>query len=278
MFDKLINNIAAAAEQAAQGNKEHLETDGLLHCDVCGEKTQTRVEFFGEQKTVRCICRCVRDQNEQEEKARKEEQRRRRIEALRVQGFNKAEMQSWTFENDDGKNPKATTAAKAYCEKFQEFKEKGKGLLFHGSVGTGKTYTAACIANELISRGVPVLMTNFARVINNVQARFEGRQEYIDNLNKYDLLIIDDLAAERNTEFVNEIVFSVIDARYRSRLPLIITTNVAARAMAQEKEQDRQRIYSRVLEMCHPIEVSGTDRRKQAAVQEYAEMQRLLGI
>jgi hypothetical protein len=48
--------------------------------------------------------------------------------------------------------------------------------------------------------------------------------------------------------------------------------------MAQEKEQDRQRIYSRVLEMCHPIEVSGTDRRKQAAVQDYAEMQRLLGI
>lgn len=278
MFDKVINNIAAAADQAAQGNKEHLGADGLLHCDICGEKTQTRVEIFGQERTVRCICKCVRDQNEREEKARKEAERISRIKRLRVQGFDKSEMQGWTFENDDGKNPKATTAAKAYCERFGEFKLQGKGLLFHGSVGTGKTYTAACIANYLIDKGVPVLMTNFSRIINTVQAKFEGRQEYIDSLNNFDLLIIDDLAAERNTEFVNEIVFSVIDARYRSGLPLIVTTNVAARAMAQEREQDRQRIYSRVLEMCHPIEVGGADRRAQAAARDYAEINKMLGI
>ena len=278
MFDKVINNIAAAANQAAQGNKEHLEADGLLHCDVCGEKTQTRVQVLGQERKVRCICRCVKEKQEREEKARREEQRLRRIKALRVQGFDKSEMQGWRFENDDGKNPKATTAARSYCERFKEFKEQGKGLLFHGSVGTGKTYTAACIANALIDKGVPVLMTNFSRIINTVQGRFEGRQEYIDSLNNFDLLIIDDLAAERNTEFVNEIVFSVIDARYRSGLPLIVTTNVAARAMAQEREQDRQRIYSRVLEMCHPIEVGGADRRAQAAARDYAEINKMLGI
>lgn len=278
MFDKVINGIAAAAEQAAQGNKEHLGADGLLYCDICGEKTQTRVEIFGEQRTVRCICKCVRDQNEREEQARKEAERLKRIKRLRVQGFDKAEMQGWTFANDDGKSPKATTAAKAYCEKFKEFKGQGKGLLFHGSVGTGKTYTAACIANDLIDKGVPVLMTNFSRIINTVQGRFEGRQEYIDSLGEFDLLIIDDLAAERNTEFVNEIVFSVIDARYRSGLPLIVTTNLSAKAMAQEREQDRQRIYSRVLEMCHPIEVNGADRRAQAAAKDYAKINKMLGI
>ena len=189
MFDKIINNIAAAADQAAKDNKEHFGADGLLYCDICGEPTQTRVHMLGEDRTVRCICRCVKEQQEREEKARKEKQRLRRIKSLRVQGFDRSEMQGWTFENDDGKNLKATTAAKTYCEKFQEFKEKGKGLLFHGSVGTGKTYTAACIANALIDKGVPVLMTNFSRIINTIQGKFEGRQEYIDSLNKFSLLV-----------------------------------------------------------------------------------------
>ncbi len=275
---KVIDNIAAAAEKAATGKQEHLEADGLLHCDKCGEKTQTRIEILGEVKTVRCICRCDREIKEQEEKARKEADRLRRIEKLRIKGFDKAEMQAWTFENDDGKQPNVTRAAKAYCKNFERFSNEGKGLVFYGDVGTGKTYAAACIANELINQGVPVLMTNFARIINRLQGSFEGRQEYLDSLNEYDLLIIDDLAAERNTEYVNEIVYTVIDARYRAKKPLIVTTNINLERMMNETEITRKRIYSRVLELCHPIEVKGDDRRVQAAFEDFAEMQRLLGM
>ena len=275
---KAFDGIAAKAEQAAAGNKEHLEADGLLHCDTCGEATQTRVEIFGEERTVRCICRCDREKREREEEARRKERQRLRIQQLRVQGFDKAEMQGWTFENDDGNQPKVMRAARSYCERFEEFKSQHKGLLFYGDVGTGKTYAAACIANELISRGVPVLMTNFSRIINRLQASLDGRQEYLDSLNNFELLIIDDLAAERNTEFMNEAVYLVIDARYRSRLPLIVTTNIHAQKMMTETELARQRIYSRVLEQCHPIEVAGTDRRVQAALDEYAETNRLLGL
>lgn len=275
---KVIDTIAEAAERAATGKQEHLEADGLLHCDICGEKTQTRIEILGEVRTVRCICKCDREEKEREEKARKEADRLRKIERLRIQGFDKAEMQAWTFENDDGNQPKVTGAAKAYCQNFDRFGNEGKGLVFYGDVGTGKTYTAACIANKLISEGVPVLMTNFTRIINRLQGSFEGRQEYLDSLNEYDLLIIDDLAAERNTDFVNEIVYTVIDARYRAKKPLIVTTNIDLEKMMNETEITRKRIYSRVLELCHPIEVKGDDRRVQAAFEDFAEMQRLLGM
>lgn len=275
-----IDQIAARAEQAAKesGRSEHLEADGLLHCDTCGEATQTRVEVFGEQKTVRCICACTRAKMQREEEARQREQQLRRIQMLRIHGFDKAEMQDWTFEHDDGKQPKVTKAAKAYCEQFQKFKQHGKGLVFHGNVGTGKTYAAACIANELISQGVPVLMTNFSRIINRLQDSFEGRQKYLDSFNNFDLLIIDDLAAERNTEFMNEAVYAVIDGRYRAGLPLIVTTNISLGDMMDSAEIARQRIYSRLLERCHPIAVAGEDRRKQAALTDYAEMNRLLGL
>lgn len=277
-FKQAFDQLATRAEQAAKGKQEHLEADGLLHCDVCGEPTQTRIIIFDEERTVRCICRCDREQREREEKARQREQQLLRIQKLRIQGFDKAEMQGWTFENDDGKQPNVTKAAKAYCERFDEFKARGKGLVFHGNVGTGKTYTAACIANELISKGVPVLMTNFTRIINRLQDKFEGRQEYLDSLNAFDLLIIDDLAAERNTDYVNEAVYSVIDGRYRSGLPLIITTNVSLKEMTDAAEIARKRIYSRLLERCHPIQVAGEDRRKQALFDDYAEMNRLLGL
>lgn len=279
-FKEALNQLTERAEQAAResGRAEHLGDDGLLHCDTCGEPTQCRVEIFDEIRTVRCICKCERKQKKVLEEQRRREEHERRIQRLRIRGFDKAEMQDWTFENDDGKQPNLTRAAKAYCEQFQKFKSDGKGLVFYGNVGTGKTYAAACIANELISKGVPVMMTNFTRIINRLQDKFEGRQEYLDSLNNFDLLIIDDLAAERNTDYVNEAVYSVIDGRYRAGLPLIVTTNVSLKEMMNAAEIARKRIYSRLLERCHPIQVAGKDRRKQAALDDFAEMNRLLGL
>ena len=279
-LESYFDGLADKAEQAAKesNRKEHLGADGLLYCDTCGKPTQTRVEVFGKERTVRCICKCDQDRLKAEKEARKEERRRLHIERLRVNGFDKAEMQMWTFEHDDGQQPKVTRAAKAYCERFDDFKASGKGLLFFGDVGTGKTYAAACIANELLNRGVPVLMTNFARIINRLQDKFEGRQEYLDSLNAFDLLIIDDLAAERNTEYVNEAVYNVIDARYRTGLPLIVTSNISPDRMMTEENVSRQRIYSRVTELCHPVEVRGTDRRVKSALDNFAEMNRLLGL
>lgn len=277
-LNEIIGDMINKAAENQSGKKTHLNEDGLQCCDKCGEPIQCRVELFGVIRTVYCMCRCDREK----EQIRKEELRRMRcndrISRLKIKGFEKAEMQGWTFQNDDGKQPKVIDAAKKYCEKFADFKDEGKGLIFYGGVGTGKTYTAACIANELISKGIPVLMTNFSRIINRIQEGFNGRQEYIDSLNEFDLLIIDDLAAERNTEYMNEIVYSVIDARYRAALPLIVTTNISMQEMMNVTEISRQRIYSRILEICHPIAVTGVDRRKQSALSDYAEMNKLLGL
>lgn len=274
----VFDSIAAQAETAAAGKQEHLGADGLLHCDQCGQATQTRIEIFGEQRTVRCICRCDQEKQAAEKAARERERQLQRIQRLRIEGFDKAEMQRWTFDTDDRQQPQVTRAMRAYVDGFPDFRDSGSGLLLYGSVGTGKTFAAACVANALIDRGVPVLMTNFSRIINRIQSSFDGRQEYIDSFNAFDLLIIDDLAAERQTEFVNEIVYSVIDARYRTGLPMIITTNIPAQQMERETDLARQRIYSRILERCHPIKVEGGDRRKKAMRDGFAEMQRRLGL
>lgn len=277
-MQQFIKYLEAKAEQNAAGKQEHLGADGLLRCDICGQPTQCRVEVFGEERTVRCICKCDQEKLEEEKRQREREKQLQRIARLRIDGFDKSEMQRWTFGTDDRQQPKVRRAMQAYVDSFEEFQSAGKGLLLHGSVGTGKTFAAACVANALIDKGIPVLMTNFSRIINRIQASFEGRQEYIDSLNDFDLLIIDDLAAERNTEFMNETVYTIIDSRYRAGLPMIITTNLDANKMMQEQDTARKRIYSRILERCHPIEVKGADRRVRAAISEFAEMNRKLGL
>ena len=101
------------------------------------------------------------------------------------------------------------------------------GLLLWGDVGTGKSFFAGCVANALLDKGVPVLMTNFAKILNSLTGIYpQDRNEFINSLNQYSLLIIDDLGVERNSEFALEQVFHVIDSRYRSMKPMIITTNL----------------------------------------------------
>lgn len=193
-------------------------------------------------------------------------------------GFSDADMQGWTFANDDMANTRVSEIARRYAENFREMKDRGKGLLLYGTVGTGKTFAAACIANALIDQGVPALVTNFARLTNTIGGMYEGKQQYIDGLSRFDLLVIDDLASERDTEYMNEIVFQIIDSRYRSSLPLIVTTNLTAEEIKHPAEVKRQRIFSRLLEMCIPVEVKGADRRKEALKSDFNELKDLLGL
>lgn len=271
MFEKVFDQISASVPHS---DNEYVGEDGLTHCSVCHRATQVVVEFLGITKTVRCVCDCkVKEIEAEEERKRQEENNRKRRLC-----FAETNMAGWTFANDDRKNEKLSDAMLNYSSKFPEFLRMGKGLLLFGTVGTGKTYYAACIANSLIDKGYTVLMTNFARLTNTIQGMYEGKQEYIDSLNDFDLLIIDDLGAERKSEFMQEMVFNIIDSRYRSGLPMIITTNLTADEIKKPQEVSFKRIYDRILERCIPVEVSGVSRRRAALKETHADMKAMLGL
>ena len=215
---------------------------------------------------------------QEEEEKRKAKELAEKVKELRKMGFPDAEMSRFTFENDDNANDYISGVAHRYVDNFVDMYKMHKGLLRSGTVGTGKTYIAACIANALIDRGYTCLVTNFARLTNTISGMFEGKQEYIDELNRFSLLVIDDLASERDTEYMNEMVMDIIDARYRSGKPLIVTTNLTAQELNNPKDIRKKRVYSRLLEMCVPLEVKGTDRRKNNAVKERSKINDMLGI
>lgn len=255
--------------------------DGLIHCHKCHTAKQARMKFFFGERIVTIMCKCKKEEKEREEAEIKHREFIRRIFDLCRAGFPEADMKkvrSWNFKNDDGRNMDVTTAARNYVLHFDEMKKKGKGYLFFGETGTGKTYIAACILNALIDKEHPCLITSFSRIVNDIQGMREGKQKYIDNLCNFDLVVIDDLATERNTEFMNEIVYNVIDVLCKAGTPVIITTNLTRDELTKTIDISKKRIYSRLFEMCFPIEVKGKDRRREALANDFAEYKDMLGL
>jgi DNA replication protein DnaC len=215
------------------------------------------------------MCACQTADYEKREHERKHREFLDIVERNRSMGLPDPAQRKHTFENDLGYNPKQIAMAKQYVQHWEEFLASPTGLLLWGDVGTGKSFIAGCIANALLDKGVPVIMTNFARLLNKLTDMYSGdRNAYIDSFKRYPLMIIDDLGVERNSEFAREQVFSVIDSRYRSQLPMIVTTNLSLEELKDPTDLSRSRIYDRVLERCLPIRVNEQNIRElnQAAV------------
>ena len=150
------------------------------------------------------------------------------------------------------------------------------GLLLWGNVGTGKTFFAACIANALVEKHISVRMTNFSTILNDLFSETD-KNKYLERLNDHNLLIIDDLGIERDTEYALEQVYNIIDTRYKSGKPLIITTNLTLEELKNPIDVAHKRIYDRVLGMCVPVMFNGSNFRNQEAANKMETARKLFG-
>lgn len=258
--------------------------DGYLMCGKCHTRKQFLATFpTGDGGTkehlVPVACKCMQEQRAAEEAARKKREFSERMERLRRDGITDPAYLLYTFERDDRRNPKYSEVCKRYVENWAEMKADNIGILFYGSVGTGKSFFACAIANALLDRCVSTSVTNLPRILNRLQTLGEERQAFIDKLQRYQLLVIDDLGVERETSYAAEQVYNVIDTRARAGLPLIITTNLTMQELENPENMQYKRIYDRVLEMC-PIrlKMTGESRRVGNAEERKAKAKQILGV
>ena len=259
--------------------EDYTGEDGLLYCGKCrtpkeAYHTEEPRALTGHDKRP-SECDCQRAKRLEREAAEQRRKHLQTVDELKQKGFTDPKMREWTFENDNGRNPQMDKAH-FYAEHWADMKAENIGYLFWGSVGTGKSYLAACIANALMEQEIPVRMTNFAAVLNDLNSRIEGRNEYISRLCRYPLLIIDDFGMERGTDYGLEQVFHVIDTRYRSNKPLIATTNRPLDELKKPTDTAHSRIYDRLLSMCVPIRFTGVNFRQETAKRKMETMKKLL--
>lgn len=263
----------------SENSEDYYGKDGLLYCGKCHTPKEAffakGIVLMGKNKHP-VECSCQRTEREQQEALINQQKHIDLVRRMKTEGFSDPAMLDWTFENDNGRSPQMHYAHR-YVEQWQTMRSENLGLLLWGGVGTGKSFLAGCIANALMEQKVPVRMTNFARILNELNSSFSGRNEAIDKFCHYPLLVIDDFGMERGTEYALEQAYNIVDSRYRSRKPLIVTTNLTLDEIRHPQDTTHARIYDRLLEMCIPVSCIGVSFRKENAQEKLERMKLLIG-
>ena len=252
-----LNNVGSADHVEAESG-DFIGEDGLLHCGVCGTKKEFILPLNG--RYVPCICRCQKDELSREEARQRLQEELRRVQELAACSLTDERFRESTFDRFAAETPedqRVLRICRNYVEHWDEMLNQNAGLLLYGSPGTGKTFAASCIANALMEKRVPVLVTSIVRLTAGVFG--DDLNVLMHKMNTARLLVLDDFGAERNTEFKAEQIFTVIDARYSAKRPMIITTNLTD--FDTETDVRRRRVYDRIFEVCTPIRMDGKSKR-----------------
>ena len=141
----------------------------------------------------------------------------------------------------------------------------GRGLWFMGDVGTGKTTLAMLVSKAALDAGHSVAIYSVPHLLAEIRDTYDrdpGERSYMDFFNRLaavDLLHLEDVGAEKQTDWVLEQLYSLINERYEQQRSILVTTNLPFEKL---EEQIGQRTVSRIVEMCgDPVPLYGEDRR-----------------
>lgn len=270
-------------EEAVENGIECLETppEERERCGFCRKELPYK-GFIKDGKiakfyALRCSCaeaaQIARIKEERENRSlilAGMEEHRREMTSLRDDGIS-ARYRKRTFDRyeEASKGQKTAKAyALRYAEAFSRVKEMEKNsLFFYGGCGCGKTHLACAIANFLREEGVECRFTTFEDMLLRIRESYDrpdlSDKAVRDGYKMVPLLIVDDLAKEKATDFSTSVLFDLINYRYEEMLPMVITANHGRDDLVKRltpKDGDATKaeaVVSRLYEMCVPVSMAG---------------------
>lgn len=271
-MQELFREFIETANRVTANAEDYTGEDGLRYCGKCrtGKQIHLPPPF---DCVVPCMCKCMEEQYESERKAIKDYERRMTIQNNRIKAFGDSAMMNCTFASDDKSNKRLSMLCGNYVK---EFSLDSKWLIFYGNVGVGKSYAAAMIANAVIDKGFTARFTTFS-AIESLLWNAERKSDIYGELASCGLLVLDDFGSQRSSNYMDEIVFRVVDDRLRSGKPMIVTTNLTPADMLSPKDISMAMVMSRMCEKSLPIKCEGKDKRTETmcATAQY-EIRRLM--
>lgn len=273
MFENALAGIAQKAERTNPQKPDDYIKDGLLYCGKCHTPKQAmirqpRVKGFEQgYKPMPIICECREKEIEDERKA--QEAYQRKLYRYRVLGKVAA---SHTFEADDRAEDFASKVCYGYSTAFKEITPDGikqtpkDGLLLCGGTGTGKTFLCQAILNAVADKGYTIMSVTAGQFERKVWGG--DKAEIFESIERVDLLLLDDLGAERASQYTQQLIFDLVDTRLGARKPMLITSNLTQEQLTNPDTTDSKRILSRIMGSVSIVPLLGKDRRvKEFAVQ-----------
>jgi DNA replication protein DnaC len=230
------------------GISTELHETGEL-CPICGKPLRVGIlNLFGKEQEYKITCPCVVEKRKADEQADKEYKRRLYIADLRRDSGLPHKWENVTFENFEPRKgtERAYKACCNYTEQFPSLQSRGIGMYLYGTSGSGKTRLAASIANKLLDKGVSVKWWNVTSLYFTIQGTFKGdgnSQEILDGCTNAGLLILDDMGAEKPSEWTMATMYDILNTRIDDVLPTIITSNLKLEELASKADP---RVISRI--------------------------------
>ena len=253
-------------------------TDGreAIFCGVCHEPKRVwrEIDAIGFHGFTPVLCVCGKKRRE----ARLAENTQETRSTLRT----KAGSLSPDCEFISSARSPEMDACWRYVKNWDEMRERNVGLLLWGGNGSGKSHAAQCIANELLNRDPPVSV--YVKTFAEILAGKFDKTEVLERVRQMSLVVFDDVGAERGNDYAFETIFAIVDERYQTRKPTIVTTNLTWAEIKNpldelgRPDRRRKRIYDRFLEMCVPIEFKGKSRRSEINAEKMDFVLRTLGL
>lgn len=269
--------------RASKREGDYYDENNILRCGKCGEPREflydnwTPKTFDNGLPNTLCgkepryvvrpmPCRCDREAEEREKARIEKAELERTIRTNRARCFDIKGYEDVTFSDDKFMSDDSKAVIRSYLQNFDKVKANGQGMIFYGPVGTGKTFTAAMIANYLLDKGKRVKFTSLADLNQQMTEDYGNKRGIIlTYLRECDLVVLDDLGTERKTQTANENVFQVINKLTSDGgISVILTTNLDyQKDLVGDTEIANARSYSRIIQKCKPVRFEGRDIRKK---------------
>lgn len=266
--------FAGAIDYLASINQD---VDPEEACPVCGKKLYTVIKRYGKTFVlpVACLCRTGTAADRQK-RALYDAARKNRIRCFSGQYKG---LRDTDFSKDQWYHKDVSIACMAYCDKFLDTKpggdHQGRGLMLYGPNGSGKSFLAACICNALIDKGYRCLYTSIPDIETRVKASYGAEVDLMHQIEKADLVVIDDFGSERQTDYTSELTFKTLEARMAK--PTVITTNYTPQQLMDSDDGRQRRIFDRIFERFQPIKAGGESIRRSGYDDRVEEGREWLG-
>ena len=174
------------------------------------------------------------------------------------------------------KNAELQDSSNVVQNYFEKKEYEKKGLFLFGSAGVGKTHNVYALAKSLLKKNMDVRVFNLPRLLNVIRASFSKQEIYNEDTDDYscafikdmadieklidlEVLIVDDIGAEKPSDWVAETLYYLINSRYENMKTTIFTSNLN---LDELEDRIGDRIVTRIIEMCNVYEMKGENKRK----------------